>query len=77
MRCRGELTESGAGPPGQLEDEGACGPRLYSFNNNHSFSLPWSTVWTLSAESRCTFQLPEASAARCVGVSVACSYAVL
>ena len=32
-------------------------PVCILFNNNCSFTLPWSTVWTLRPESRCTFQL--------------------
>ena len=57
MRCRGELTETGARLPGQLESEGRAAPVCILFNNNSSFTLPWSTAWTLRPESRCNFQL--------------------
>ena len=35
MRCRGELTETGARLPGQLESEGRAAPVCILLNNNY------------------------------------------
>ena len=57
MRCRGELTETGAGLPGQPESEGACGPRLYSFQQQLKLHPALVHCVDAEAESGHNFQL--------------------